>query len=74
MLKVLCSSLVFMFAKIGRSEARKSGKEEKPPCIQSDLLLFLSSSLHGFKEGLQDGGPFSAVGLSTPVPGDGVMG
>jgi hypothetical protein len=74
LLKVLCSSLVFMFAKIGRSEARKSGQEEKPSCIQSDLLLFLSSSLHGFKEGLQGGGPVSAVGLSILLPGGGVVG
>jgi hypothetical protein len=63
-----------MVVKIGRSDARKSGQEEKPSSIQSDLLLFLSSSLHGFKEGLQDGRPFSAVGLSTPVPGGGVIG
>jgi len=73
LLKVLCSSLAFMFAKIGKSEARKSGQEEKPSCIQSDLLLFLSSSLHGFKEGLSDGRPFSTASLSAPVPGDGVL-
>lgn len=59
-----------------RSEDRKRGRADKnrnKSCLHSDLLLFLSSSLHAFMKALSGGRPFFAASLSNPVPGDGVL-
>jgi hypothetical protein len=63
-----------MSVKRGRSEARKSGQEEKLILHPSGLLLFLTSSVHGFKKGLSDGRPFLMGSVSHPVPAETVSG